>query len=417
MPDSRIKTQSDFFREIHDLKVRFAKMEPELEVTIRDPDMGVTGYVVVWNTGICKGGYFGENGSGVGKGGTRILPNLELDDIKRLARAMAEKNAAAGLPLGGAKSGMAYDQNSPDYEQKYRRFVKLVQNSGILSENGGIFGGFGYDVGCIPPLNAQWACDELGSTASFTGKPVELGGTDYDREGIAGLGVATAAKTLFEHKKLPLENVHFSVQGLGAMGAAVAHYFSSYGAKLYCLSDPKYGGTWEIENGAPPELISALFAQDTDKAKSLLESKATLISDDSQNALYANVDIIFPCAMEDVLTQDNAHKVLAPYICEGANNPTTDEAHTILFESGKIAIPDIIANAGGIIAAYVELTSDITNEENQKTKGKVEEAKMETINRVSANTKTLLDIVETLDVQPNLAGDYIAYRNIFYGIK
>lgn len=413
---SKIKTQEDFLRTFDVLKDRFANIQPEQEVTVRDPEHDVQGYVVVWNTGICKGGHFDKNGIGAGKGGTRIIPDLTLEDVKRLARAMAEKNAAAGLPLGGAKSGLVANHNEPDYEKKCRRFYKLVQEAGILVEDGGKFGGFGYDVGCKPPLNALWACEELGTLNSFTGKPVEKGGTDYDREGIAGLGVAHAARVLLEYRNKTVAGTRFSVQGMGAMGAAVAHYFSEYGGKLTYLSDPRYGGTWFIEGGASPTLIQAFFTQNDDAAVNLLKTEGTHVSENYHDSLYADVDIVFPCAMEDTFTKDNAHKVKAPFICEGANNPTSIEAHEIFFKAGTIVIPDIIANAGGIIAAYVELTCDIMPEDNAVTREKVDLAKIETTMRIEGNVRELLGIIEELNVRPDMAGDYIAYRNIFYGV-
>ena len=95
-------SQESFYNQLTELRHRFAEMKPELEVTVRDPSMDVEGYIVVWNTGIAKEGPLGA----CGKGGTRILHDLDIKDVKRLARAMAEKNAAAGLPLGGAKSGL-----------------------------------------------------------------------------------------------------------------------------------------------------------------------------------------------------------------------------------------------------------------------------------------------------------------------
>ncbi len=403
-------TAADFHAELTDLQQKFQAMEPELELTIRDPEMGVEGYVVVWNTGISLGGAL----PACGKGGTRVTKDLKLDDVKRLARAMAEKNAAAGLPLGGAKSGLRLDPTSPDYEKKYRRFVELCKP--ILHEHGGIFGGFGYDVGCIPPKNAIWACDQLKSNRSFTGKPVDMGGTDYDKEGIAGLGVAVAAKTLIEENGNTAQGSTFAVQGVGAMGAAIIRYFVDYGGVLKYLSDPKYGGTWGINNTPSADLIDALAHQKKDIAIDLLAKEATKISDDCTEALYADVDVLFPSAMEDVLHKGNAAKVKAKFMVEGANNPTTAEAHQILFDKGIKAVPDIISNPGGIIAAFVELTSKATSEENVKTHINVTNAKEMTITKVSENTKKLVNIVNTLKVRPDLAGDYMAYRNIFYGL-
>jgi glutamate dehydrogenase (NAD(P)+) len=112
-----------------------------------------------------------------------------------LARIMTLKNAAAGLPLGGAKSGMRDDPNSPGFEHRLRRFAQLAAPN--LIERGGLFGGFGFDIGVTPEI-ARIVCDELGSTRCFTGKPLDMGGTDYDREGIAGLGVSVSAVTSFE---------------------------------------------------------------------------------------------------------------------------------------------------------------------------------------------------------------------------
>lgn len=393
--------RDEFISVYNDLQHRFAAMQPELEVTVRDTAHDVEGYVVVWNTGISRGGPL----DGCGKGGTRIMPNLKLDDIKRLARAMAEKNAAAGLPLGGAKSGMRGDPSDPAYETKFRQFVKAVKNSNILSEQGGIFGGFGYDIGCKPPLNAIWACEELGSRKSFTGKPLDMGGTDYDREGVAGLGVATAAKAMLEHYKHPVAGASFTVQGLGAMGAAVLRYFSGYGGQVKALADPKYGGTWTFEKNISGILLDALIKQNTDIAKGLLEKEGVFLSENVQDVLTVIADVAFPCAIEDVITKDNVGQIGAKFLCEGANNPTTAEAHAMLHKRGIKAVPDIIANPGGIIAAFVEMTMDNDN--------KAQAAKDMTIERVTANTRDMLALCDRFDIPADMAGDFMAWSRIF----
>lgn len=405
-----IKDKEDFLHHYQDFKERFARMQPEIEVIVRDPEMDVEGYVVVWNTGISKNGPLGR----CAKGGTRITKDLKLEDIHRLSRAMAEKNAAAGLPLGGAKSGLKADPNAPDYEAKFKRFVELCRP--ILHEHGGIFGGFGYDIGGKPPFNALWACDALKSTRSFTGKPVDMGGTDYDKEGIAGLGVAVAAKVMLGYHGEDIQSSEFAVQGLGAMGSAVTRYFSEFGGKLKALSDPKYQGSWLFNDVASDEIIAALVAQDVALVNALLPSEATCLGDDCFTALYQKVDIVFPCAMEDAITAENVNKIVARYVCEGANNPTTEAAHEILFNRGIHAVPDIIANSGGIIAAYVELTSNVDNEENAKNRTKVEEAKRLTIEKVSASTADFLDLVKHVAAPADKVGDFIAWRNILYGV-
>jgi len=159
-----------FHAELEALKDYFEAMQPELEATLRDPALGVEGYVVVWNTGISIGGPLGR----CGKGGTRITPTVSLPEVRMLARTMALKNAAAGLPLGGAKSGLRADPSSPGFEKQYRRFVRLC--APLLHENGGPFGGFGFDIGARAE-HAQWACDEIKSNRCFTGKKLHMEGT------------------------------------------------------------------------------------------------------------------------------------------------------------------------------------------------------------------------------------------------
>lgn len=384
---------------------RFQSTEPALEITLSDSKQDVEGFVVVWNTSICRDGALFANDKGCGKGGTRIMKDLSLHDVKRLAKAMAKKNAAAGLPLGGAKSGLNCDPNDPQYEHKFKRFVRLVKDAGLLYEDGGIFGGFGYDIGGKPPLNAIWACDELGSTRSFTGKPKDMGGTDYDRIGIAGLGVAVAGKTLLDYKKMAASNTTFSVQGLGAMGAAVTHYFHGYGARLKALSDPKFGGTWRFNVYASDEMVSALYHHDTEQIKTLLNEEAVWVSEDFSGALYEDVDMVFPCALEDAITTENAGKIQAPYIVEGANNPTVMDAKVQLFEAGKILIPDILANPGGIIAAYVEMTSDADD--------KSVEAIAETEKVIGRNISTMMQGVDKFNIRPDQVADYMTYMNLF----
>ena len=392
-----VNLAESFYQELELLKQQFDSMEPELEMTFSDPDMDVEGFVVVWNTEISKNGPLYVEGKGCGKGGTRIMEGLSLDDVKRLARAMAEKNSSAGLPLGGAKSGLNADPNAPDYEIKWKRFVRLVKESGILKEDGGIFGGFGYDIGGKPPLNALWTIEELGSGKSFTGKPLDKGGTDYDKIGIAGLGVAIAGKTLLEESDHKVNGATFAVQGVGAMGSAVIRYFVELGGNLKSVSDPKFGGTWIFDDNAANKFIENPTIEN-------LEAEAQKISSSNEDALYQDVDIIFPCALEDSITKENAGKIQSLFMAEGANNPTTDEAHEILFNNNVLVAPDILANPGGIIAAFVEMTSDSENKAN--------EAMDMTRERVANNIRDMISMVRELNVRPDLVADYMTYKNI-----
>ena len=403
------QTQQNFAQEYAALEKKFNALKPEVEVVLKDEKEGIEGYLVVWNTGISVGGPLEKSG----KGGTRITPTVTLDEVKMLARTMALKNAAAGLPLGGAKSGFKANPDAPDFEKKYRRFAQLMKPH--LHENGGSYGGFGFDIGARP-IHPKWICDELKSTRCFTGKPVEMGGTDYDKEGIAGLGVATAAHALLKTQHKKTQGATFAVQGVGAMGAAVIRYFSEHGAVLKAISDPRYGGTYVFKDPPKPELIQALSSMDSKKINELLVL-SNIEPTDAADVLYQKVDVLFPCAVHNVIRDDNVDKIKAKYVVEGANGPTTDGARAKLQAQGIIVIPDFIANPGGIIAAYVELTSKITPEENAKTRAKVNEAKQITIARITANIEKLMKLVQEQSIDTVKAGRYMAYKNIFEGVK
>ena len=122
-----------------------------------------------------------------------------------------------------------------------------------------------------------------------------------------------------------------------------------------------------------------------------------------------------PAAAEDAITAANAHLVKTRFICEGANNPTSDEAHRILFASNQMVVPDIVANAGGIIAAFVEMTTPSTPEVI-RNRAKVQKAKDLTIAKIDDNTRRLIDMVTRLNVPPDQVADLMALRNLRYGL-
>ena len=361
---------------------------------------------MVWNTGIAHDGPLPN----CAKGGTRIRPGLTRDEISMLARNMAIKNAAAGLPLGGCKSGLNADPRASDFETQYRRFIALCKP--YTYENGGVFGGFGFDIGAAPE-HALWACDTLQSTQSFTGKPVAMGGTDYDREGIAGLGVAVSAAELLALNGEDIRTIRFCVHGLGAMGAAVVRYFSELGATLHSIGDPKFDGTWVLTQPPSQPLYSALISQDNAGARRLLDLEGKKVSGDANAVLLASADVLFPCAVQHVIHPGNVKHINARYIVEGANNPTTLEAYTLTHQRGIQHLPDFIANAGGVIAAFVELTSNIDNEENARTRAKVHEAKATTQTTIRDNVRRMTACAEQYQVSLRDAGLLQALEAVF----
>lgn len=393
-----------FNAELESLQRRFDSLSPELELVVRDPELGVEGFVVVWTTLTAANSPLGR----CGKGGTRITPNTSLEEIRMLARIMALKNAAAGLPLGGAKSGMRDDPNAPGFERRLRRFAQLV--APMLIERGGLFGGFGFDIG-VKPEHARWVCDELQSTRCFTGKPLDMGGTDYDREGIAGLGVCESAIAALEFEGLSLTGATFAVQGMGAMGAAIVRYCSEAGGILRAVSDPMVGGTFLFDRGPSRALIDAIAYHRWDETRALLLHEG--VKGALDEVLYQPVDLLFPAAVQEVVTAHNVGKIQAKRVIEAANNPCTLDARAILAGRGVLVLPDFIVNAGGIVAAFVEMSSTLSPEENLATRKSVEDAKKLTRERMRCNVSKTLELAKQYGVEPVRAARLLALRNIF----
>lgn len=393
-----------FLTELHERQRAFDALEPELEAVVRDPELGVEGWVVVWSTLAVKDGPLGR----VGKGGTRITPTVTKDEVGRLARTQTLKNAAAGLPTGGAKSGLRADPRAEGFERIYRRFARLTWP--FHFDNGGPWGGLGYDLGG-DPRHCQWAMDELGTTRCFTGKPVEQGGTNYDVEGIAGLGVAVAAATWLDAVGDGVVGARASVQGIGAMGAAVCRYFSELGGSITTIADPRIDGAWRLHGPLSGAMLDAVSDLD------FVALREHLINEGHQcipldDVLWEETDVLFPCAVQDVIDGQNQLGIRAKVVVEGANNPCTMAARHALHARGLPVVPDFIANPGGAIAASVEMTSAVTDEENARTGAKVQEAKDATRRLVGANVKEVLRIAETNESALVDAASLLALRRV-----
>lgn len=402
-------SDATFLEELHERQRDFDALEPELELTARDPELGVEGYVIVWSTLAVKNGPIGR----VGKGGTRITPTVTKDEIARLARTQTLKNAAAGLATGGAKSGLRADPRAEGFERVYRRFASLTWH--VHYDNGGPWGGIGYDLGG-DPRHCQWAIDELATTRCFTGKPVEQGGTDYDVEGVAGLGVSVAAATWLDSSAGGVHGKTAAVQGIGAMGAAVCRYYSDLGGLVTTIADPRIDGAWRLHGPLSGALLDAITEMDfhTTREHLINEGHQKIPMDD---VLWEEVDVLFPCAVQDVIDTDNQSRIRASVVVEGANNPCTMSARHALHERGVPVVPDFIANPGGAIAASVEMTSNVTDEENAKSRAKVDEAKAATRSMVAGNVREILALADQHDAPLVDAATLLALRRIFSSAK
>jgi glutamate dehydrogenase/leucine dehydrogenase len=270
-------------------------------------------------------------------GGVRMRPDITAREVARLARAMTVKNAVAGLPHGGGKSGIAAppDLAPADHERVMRAFARAIEQ---LTEYIP-----GPDMGTTETSMA-YVYDEIGRAV---GVPGALGGVPLDELGATGFGLAVCADVLSEAKVVELAGARVIIQGFGAVGSAAARAMGDRGAVVIAVSDIG-GATWN-----PAGLdVAALLAWKQSGGPVAGFGGGTAVPRD--DILGFDCDILVPAAQPDVVTAGNAEKISARVVLEGANIPVTGEAEDELARRGVLCVPDVIANAGGVICAAAE---------------------------------------------------------------
>lgn len=302
---------------------------PERIVVVSDRRSGMRGVLVVDNTA-----------RGPGKGGTRMSPTLTVEEVARLARTMTWKWAANDLFFGGAKAGIAADPAMPrrDRERVLRGFARALAGEIPATYV------FGLDMG-LSEDDAAVVVDELGTRAASVGTPAELGGVPYDRLGVTGFGVAEA---MDEAARLRGEGGGgtVAVQGFGAVGRAAARRAAELGYTVVAVSTA--AGAVHDPRGLDVTALAALSAEHGDGCVDHVPDAARLAAGEE---LTVPVDVLLPCALQDVVDAAVAPRVRARLVVEGANMPLTAEARRSLTERGVTIVPDVVANAGGAIAA------------------------------------------------------------------
>lgn len=298
------------------------------------------GYRVVHNTIL-----------GPSKGGIRYDNNVHLDEVKALAAWMTWKCAVVDIPYGGAKGGIICDPTtmSPGEIERLTRAYTLALKD-VFGPDRDIPAP---DMG-TGPREMAWLMDEFSKTvgatspAVVTGKPLVMGGS-LGRTEATGRGVMVSA--LAALKKLGLEptQVSAAVQGFGNVGSWAAKLLSEKGVKIKGVSDVS-GAYWN-ENGI--NIDEAIAYKNAHKGRLDGFTGATLM-DNADDLLLTDVDVLVPAAVEDVITEHNAHDIKAKLIVEGANGPTSASADPIINEKGIMVVPDILANSGGVTVSYFE---------------------------------------------------------------
>ncbi|OFR02300.1 glutamate dehydrogenase [Neisseria sp. HMSC055H02] len=302
-------------------------------------------------------GYRSQHNNAVGpyKGGVRFHPNVNLDEVKALSIWMTIKCCVAGIPYGGGKGGITLDPR--DYSE-----AELERISRAYSEAISPLIGEKIDIPA-PDMNTNgkimsWMVDAYENVVKksapgvFTGKPVEFGGS-LARTEATGYGVNFAAVQALEKLGKDVKGATYAIQGFGNVGYHTGYYAHQSGAKVVAVS------TVDVaiynENGLDMEALFKEFQE-----KGFITNEAGYGKEISNAELLAlDVDVLAPCALENQLTSENAGKVRAKIVVEGANGPTTPEADAILHQNGVLVVPDILANCGGVVVSYFEWVQNL----------------------------------------------------------
>jgi glutamate dehydrogenase (NAD(P)+) len=322
---------------------------PKRQITVSCPiqmDNGeievFTGYRVQYNITL-----------GPAKGGIRYHPDVTLDEVTALAAWMTWKCAVAHVPFGGGKGGIICDptrMSRRELEALTRRYVAEIVDA------------IGPDKDVpAPDVNTNdqvmaWIMDTYSmhvgytATAVVTGKPIEMGGSLGRREA-TGRGVMITTREAAKHLGFDLQGATVAIQGFGNVGSVSADLLQKAGATIVAVTDWKGG----VHNAAGLDIAKMLEFVKQHKTIDGFPG-----GDPIENAdlFKLDVDVLVPAAMENQITMENAPDIKAKVIAEGANGPTTPDAHKHLHERGVFVIPDILANAGGVTTSYFEWVQD-----------------------------------------------------------
>jgi len=346
---------------------------PAKVIGIYEPKLNLRAIVVVDNVA-----------AGPALGGCRMAPDVTLNECFRLARAMTLKNAAAGLPHGGAKSVIAADPAMPVERKELiiRAFAHAIRD---LKD---------YIPGPDMGLNERaiaWVHDEIGRAA---GLPRELGGIPLDEIGATGFGLAVAAEVAQDFFPIKLAGARLAVQGFGAVGKHAARFLAARGAVLVAACDS--AGTIANPKGLDVQALAAFTAQG---GKVAAFPSGQRMNRDA--IIGIDCDIWIPAARPDVITMANVEALRAKLVLQGANIPISPDAEVRLHQRGILNLPDFIVNAGGVICAAIEYH------------GGTESSAMQAIEeRIRRNTRAMLEAMRRRNISPRQAALDLARERV-----
>ncbi len=350
-----------------------------------------TGYRVQYNDAL-----------GPTKGGLRYHPDLALDEVIALAAWMTFKTAVVGLPLGGAKGGIRCnpkEMSLGEVERLTRGFTRAIVK----------FIGSNIDVPAPDVYTNEqvmaWIMDEYNEITGVyapgvvTGKPINIGGS-RGRSEATSRGLVYAIVEAAKHLGIKLEGAKVAIQGYGNVGFNAAKILYRLGCKIIAVSD-SMGGIYN------PEVLDPLEVKEHKRETGSVIGFRGAKNITNKELLELECEILIPSAIENQITQQNAHNIKAKIIVEGANGPTTPEADKILYERGVFVIPDILANAGGVTVSYFE---QVQNQMNYYWTEKEVNSKLETVMRNSF--KEVLSVSREHKIPMRTAAYILAVKKI-----
>ena len=348
-------------QQLHDAAAHL-DLDPGLVETLSRPrrQLIVNFPVVMDNGGIeVFEGYRVQHNSSRGptKGGIRYHPDVDVNETTALAMWMTWKCAVVNIPYGGAKGSVKVNTkrlSKRELEKLTRRFATEINI--VVGERSDIPAP---DIGTNAQVMA-WIMDTLSMQAGYTmpgvvtGKPIELGGSE-GRLQATGRGVIVTAIEACKSRNMNFEGARVAVQGFGNVGSVAAELAEEFGATVVAVSDAT-GGIYNPKGLSVKGLYDKYSGIDGGISN---YNDAEQIS--NMDLLAVDCDILMPCAIQGQITSANAKDVKAKIVVEGANGPTTPEADANMSDRGILVVPDILANAGGVVASYFEWVQDLQN--------------------------------------------------------
>jgi glutamate dehydrogenase (NAD(P)+) len=286
---------------------------------------------------------------GPSKGGIRYHPAVTFDEIRSLAMSMTWKCALMGLPFGGAKGGIVVDPkqlSATELERMTRRYTSEIVNE-IGPEKDIPAPDVGTDAQTMAWIFDTYSMNQGHSVLGVvTGKPLAIGGS-LGREEATARGALYCIQQAVGRLGQSFEGLTVAVQGFGNVGSHLARLAAGEGGTVVAISDSRAA----LHNAAGIDVAAALAWKTEHGTLAGFEGAAEITQEE---LLLLDCDVLAPCALEQVITAENADRVRARILCEGANGPVTPAADRILEDKGVLILPDVLANAGGVVVSYFE---------------------------------------------------------------